>query len=403
MATNPRGHYKLFQHCAIKHWTSAIDKEIDKIQISRLEFLRSNQHHKDRTTDMLASDLEESKAINDIINKVLGLSPNHNNNISEKTTAKLGNTELKIVNINGQSNSNSSSNSTTKSANESDKVIVLVDNSKTKQSHTTQSPSTSTTTVTTVAKQHKANNNETNSTTKITKESNVTETLIKDNDSGDEKANTSTEAPNTMNKLEDNKKGIVTKTATTVVTNHNNNLTTTTLRPSHPTTASSNDRKNNVTIKIEPESLTTNAPKNATVQRISKVTTQIAINTTTTSKPHGSSSLSKSNESKQNDSDMKNKEKTSSNKTTTSSPSLNKITTTLSPSSNDKIDYKASLEKKLKEDRDRMLKLLKKNQDELDAITAMKSLQAQKQKMVAQHDHSDERVHQMEHNRQMVS
>lgn len=374
LPADAKNSYKSFQRCASKHWSSSIDKEIDRIQVARLEYLRANHHLKDSATNMLAqSDEEEAKVVSEVVEKVLGGEPG-------KQSAS---NEVKVLNLDSASHGKAGGSTTAMPT-----VSTVIVHHGTPA--TTGSPSSS---------GHQAGKGHASAAAATAKQ--------------DKKLMSDT---NTLVMFVDELKGSTKKPETSA-------QSSTSAKPTTASPVKTTEKSH----KDDEESGTTEAPKQEGTSTTGKPDESSG---SSTAKPTNESSTRKPEASESENSTTAAPSKGTTGKpaaSTTSSPVqkvadlLKKIegtgssakpatsTTSAAPAAKEKSNEErmeakeAQLEGKLKEERDLMMKLLKKNQDELESLTAMKALSAQRQKTVAVHDHSDERVHQLEHHRQMVS
>lgn len=427
LTADAKGSYKSFQHCAAKVWSPAVDKEIDKIQLARLEYLRKNQHIKDNSASMLAheSDENETRLINDVVNKVLaadGNSPSAN---------------VKVVNV--VTAASVAASTTTAAPKHPPPVLVAATEAPAVVASAIPTTIAPAVVAAEVSKAVKADakdplivivNEDTTGAPKIASVSTAAPVIIAISTAAPvTSAAPATTAAPAVTILPASTSAPV-STATPAVTAAIDASTsskpkivavpsvgpviviaTSTKAPAAEIAHSSSTSKpveastaKPAEIKSVVAAVTTKAP-----ERKSNATTVAAEHnstTTTTVKPGTSEKPTKKIEIVKTTKETMQKiivSKTTVKPAVGSSSTIKSVVIKHDSSTTSKPSVeKAEKEKKLRDERERMLKLLKKNQDELDALTAVKSLQAQRQK-VAEHDHSDNRVHQLEHHRQMVS
>lgn len=352
-------HSKSFETCAEHNWSSLIDQELDKISAARANHTKNHQHSKEDTSATLEHDEnEETSFVSGVVSKFFGpekdITKSSSDYLDISITPKPKTTTVPLLSTT-PSHSATPTSGAPSFMNDPNTFVVFVDSAS-----TTASPNLKTA----LPLSHKPSlRNEgelpVNSTASSTSGASTTKSPI-----GSLGLALSTSQP--------------TKSPTTI------GPSSTSVR-GHDTTSASASSLSSTKVHISSNSVKAPATK-----------------VSTSMKPLASLLITKK-------SDAINITKDATNRTSsTSKPSV--ISSTTKPVLKTLDTYeeilerqekeKQELEQKLKSEREKFMKQLQKKQDEIDAQIAVKALQHQRD---ASSGHSDGRLHQIEHERQMVS
>lgn len=393
--TQPDSKWKAFLVCAADNWDTAADKELDRIIKARDEHVKNHKHDSKEESgapSLLHGDDEFSTMLNDVVAKAFTDGKSDQNprsdikliDLSDKTTPSTNSSTKSPATVAPMTTTSSptlskSSTIEPKLLNDPNTLMVFVDDSKTKPPLTTVAPHTSTNLF----------GLEGHSTAKPHPVEKTKPVEAHPNATVPKASIHSTSKP----QLGTKQASIATRTATS---------TSTTIKP-HPTNHSSSTNKPVISNKNG----TTSAPphingtSSKTAAHLSTTLTPISL-AKTTPKPTVKMSTQPAKTST-----MAPKSNTvSTSKPTTTSLPLTKSTEkpleTLSAVLKKQEVEKQEFEKKLKAERESLIKKLKKKQDEIDAQNAILAMQTQRNNVANYPANHDNRMHQIEHERQMA-
>lgn len=386
----PDSKWKAFLGCASTNWDPAAEKELVRIIKAREEHVKNHKHDsKDEpgAPSLLHGDDEVATMINDVVAKAFADGKNDQNlrsdikliDLSDRTAPPTLSPVKQSVTSEGSS---STAPSVAKSATNEPKIMsdpntlmVLVDDSTTKTPLTTTAPHHLT------------------SSFGLTKHSTARPHL-------DDKAKSKERAPSHEADIAKASAHTTSKPHLEVgqvtTTPHSIIIETTTQHPSSKLRSShkSQDADKNATT-IAP------VTKNGTSLELRVHLDNTSVHHKNTTKTTSKTNLIQSTSTKPTTASPKSNATSASPKTASKGPS-EKPLETLSAVLKKQETEKQELDKKLKAERESLMKKLKKKQDEIDAHNAILALQSERQQAGHHSTGHDNRLHQIEHERQMA-
>lgn len=377
-----KGSYKAFSDCAAAHWNPAVDKELDRIIEARINCTKNHNHSKNATTDGSVSlgdhdSDDEMSIISEVVSKVLEGDKSASSAVSKNSDIKVIDFSPSTTHKPATGNSSSSlklalSHASTTSTptnvksllNDPNTVVVFLDDSKTTKKSAASELSTKVKVNTTSGGSSTTSKPAPiHSAVKLDLPSNVKLTL------GLNKEPTPSPSPSAS-------KATSSSLAHKILPSESSGAPS-----SKPVAAST-------TVKPSSSSQTTKKVE-IVVEASKSPASKVEIATKTSSSSTGSSTVVKA--------------------ASTAAPPTVLVKAPPPPKPLESITElmvrqekeKSEFESKLRAEREKMMKQLQKKQDEFEAQNAIKSLQIQREAS-ANHD-SESRLHQLEHERQMVS